>query len=87
MKWNKGFPGTAPEDGTQILVYGKWKPYDILPGGEDCFILASFASLSAAPAVSGEWLISSSMLPLNNYNVDFSQWAFLEGPKVDDESS
>lgn len=77
--WRRGWEliETAPKDGSQILFYGKWKPFDILPGGEDCIIIASWSTVMS-DGTGYQWL--AGLTPVSNYNVEFTHWTPLPAP-------
>lgn len=75
-KWKK-FPDTAPKD-REILVFGRWKPYDILPGGNPCFVIAQWSTLMSN-GTGHDWY--TGLCKLGDYNVNFTYWRDLpEGP-------
>ncbi len=73
MDW-KPFPPKTPEKGKRVLLSGIYRPYDILPGGEETVIIATFSTLQG----DGEgchWMSADGWLPLENFNVDWKMWA------------
>lgn len=72
---------TAPKDGTKILLAGKWKPFDILPGGENYIGLAAWSSLMSDGTSGYQWYLDF-LTPIDNVNVDFTHWMPLPEPPV-----
>lgn len=58
------------EDGRTYILYGKWKPFDILSGGEDCLTLASYTSFSSNSSEGKDWY--SDFTKIKDFNVDFT---------------
>jgi len=68
-----------PKDGSDIIIFGTWQPFDILKGGEPCYVLISYGSLSSDADAEGEWLYSNSLMKFDfdKINVKFTQYAVL----------
>jgi len=71
---------TAPKDGTQVLFYGKWRPYDILPGGGDCIIIASWSTFMS-DNTGYHWITGFGAV--ESINVCFTHWQPLPEPPHD----
>jgi hypothetical protein len=67
------FPATAPKD-RPILVRGRWRPFDILPGGETCIEIASWSTIMSDGS-GWQWMVGLS--DMDRWNVDFDEWTDL----------
>jgi len=73
---------TAPKDGSQMLWYGKWKPYEHLKGGgEHCIRVVSWSTFQSNGT--GHQWIAAELSPVQSYNVDFTHWMPLPAPPAD----
>lgn len=72
---------TAPRDGTTVLLGGRYRPFDILPGGEWCSIIAAWSTFSSVPGAQRKWIANLS--ELEHWNVDFTHWAPIPSPPAD----
>lgn len=66
-----------PKDGSDILIFGTWQPFDILPGGEPCYVLISYGSLDSSGAEEGKWFYSNTLgeFDFTKINVKFTHYA------------
>jgi len=78
---------SAPKDGTKVIFYGKWLPYDILEGGEDAYALATWSSFSSsAPEENCEWITETAIggpIDVDRYNVEWTHYQLLPDPPED----
>jgi hypothetical protein len=83
---------TAPKDGSKIMLFGRWKAYDILPGGEPCYLLVWWCSamsdgsghcwITDGLSSLGETLFPnlSSPATADHWNVGWTHWRPLPEP-------
>jgi hypothetical protein len=66
---------------TPIYLFGKWKAFDILPGGDPEIVVANYGTWSAnfADESSYFWAINFTH-NMDDYNVDFTHYAEMEYP-------
>lgn len=69
---------TAPKD-RDIIFFGRWKPYDILDGGEKCMVIARWSTLRA-DGTGQHWM--TGLGPVESWNVNWTHWCEL--PDVPD---
>jgi hypothetical protein len=69
---------TAPRDGSQMLWAGKWRPFDILPGGEWTQQIFSWTTVMSDGTGYG-WLTEGFSTP-ERWNVDWLCWQPLPKP-------
>lgn len=62
----------APKD-REILLGGRWQPFDILPGGEWATILVRWGSLSSA-ANAEQCFLGAGFFRADDYNVNWTHW-------------
>jgi hypothetical protein len=72
---------TAPRDGTSVLLGGRWRPFDILPGGEWCCVVAIWGSPSSRFDEECAWYVGVERI--ETWNVDFTHWMPLPSPPKD----
>lgn len=70
MSW-QSFPGDAPKD-RDILVRGKWRDFDIHPGGARCVAIAYWGTIHSN-GTDERWYINF-LCPIDHVNVDFTEW-------------
>lgn len=69
---------THPKDGTQFLVYGKWLPYLMLPGGTDFIDIAVWSTLQSRTDADHYLMIG--LRNAADFNVNITHWAPLPLP-------
>lgn len=62
-----------------IIFGGRWKPFDILPGGEWHQVIVQWSTFSSNPHTAQySWIAGSSTLSgpakLDSYHIDFTHW-------------
>ena len=72
---------TAPLDGRQVLLFGRWKSFDMLPGGEPCIVVACYSTFSSSANAVKYWI--TGLDPTQVYNVEFTHWMPLPEPPND----
>ena len=75
---------SAPKDGTQVLMFGRWRPHDILPGGEPCMLVASWSTIMSN-GTGYAWLTACGTQRLDNINVELTMWRPLPAPPQQQE--
>lgn len=71
---------TAPKTGEQILVFGRWLPFDILEGGQPCMVIASWSTIMS-DGTGYHWNVNT-FGTLDNDNVTWTHWAPMpKGPE------
>jgi len=65
------FPDTAPLD-REILVRGRWRPFDQLEGGELCVVVGQWSTIMSDG--SGHQWYANFLHPFEMINVDFYEW-------------
>jgi len=82
---------TAPKDGTKIMLFGRWKPYEQLSGGGPCYLLVSWSTVMS-DGTGHQWMtdnlkgLGETLFPnlrqggAETYNVDWTHWQPLPAP-------
>lgn len=82
MKWRP--IETAPKDGTAVLLGGRWKPFDILKGGEWHQQIFRWGSYSSANDAESEWWSDAHIgVRSDHWNVEWTHWMPLPEPPED----
>lgn len=71
---------TAPKDGTRMLWAGKWKPFDILPGGEWTQEIFSWTTVMSDGT--GYCWMSSDFRGPDSWNIVWERWMPLPTPPL-----
>jgi hypothetical protein len=71
---------TAPKDGARMLWAGKWRPFDILDGGEWTQEIFSWTTVMSDGT--GHCWMSSDFRGPDSWNVDWLAWKPLPKPPV-----
>ncbi len=69
---------TAPRDGTPVLLGGRWLPFETLPGGEWCSVVALYGSMSSYAEDAGDWFAGVEQVA--SWNVAWTHWMPLPDP-------
>ena len=68
--WTKNI-NSAPKNGTEVLFYGRWKPFDINEGGQKCVVMARWSTFRA-DGTQHEWM--TGLGRLSSWNVEWTHW-------------
>jgi hypothetical protein len=71
---------TAPKDGSRMLWAGKWKPFDILPGGEWTQQIFNWGSVMSDGT--GYCWMSENFFPPDHWHVVWTHWRPLPAPPI-----
>lgn len=69
---------SAPKDGTAVLFFGRWKGFDIVPGGEPHIGIYSWSTFMS-DGTGHQW-IGEGLSTMSNTNVEYTHWMPLPPP-------